>query len=102
MVARSVTSATKNYVSKYSIYKMLLADGTKQQEPTGHGRRLLRSFLKNFPKRYRYFFSIAAINSAARWRLSGSLSRAMMRWSAETASGSPCSPSSRAWRSRSS
>ena len=50
MVARSVTSATKNYVSKYSIYKMLLADGTKQQEPTVHGRRLLRSCFKNFPQ----------------------------------------------------
>ena len=47
MVARSVTSvATKNYVPTHSIYKMLLADGTKQQEPTVHGRRLLRSFLK--------------------------------------------------------
>ena len=28
------------------MYKMLLADGTKRQEPTVHGRRLLRSFLK--------------------------------------------------------
>ena len=47
MVARSVTSAaTKNYVPTHSIYKMPLTDGIKQQEPTGHGRRLLRSFLK--------------------------------------------------------
>ena len=46
MVARSVTSTAKNYVPTHSIYKTLLADGTKRQKPTGHGRRLLRSFLK--------------------------------------------------------
>lgn len=51
MVARSVTSAAlKNYVPTHSIYKILLADGTKQQEPTVHHRRLLRSCFKNFPQ----------------------------------------------------
>ena len=50
MVARSVTSAKKNYVPTHSIYKMLLAEGLKQQEPTVHGRRLSLSFLKNLPQ----------------------------------------------------
>ena len=102
MVARGVTSATTKIRPLITqTYKMLLTYGTKQQEPAVWPPALA-ILLKESPQIKRYFSSMAVRSLAARWRLSGSLSRATMRWRTETESGSPCSPSSKAWRSRSS
>ena len=57
MVARSVTSAAiKNYVPTYSIYKMLLTDGTKQQEPTVPWPSALAILLKESLQALSLFF----------------------------------------------